>query len=267
MKFGICASFHTVQHLKERHFDYLEENVQRFLLPERPQEDFEANLRAVRQLSFPIEAANSLLPPDLVLIATPERKIDTVRLESYIKTTLQRADQADLRMLVFGSGDARACPPGYAKAEAALQIQEHLATWSNWANHYGIQIVLEPLRYEETNLFNTVAESGEMISHIASSGAQLLADTYHMACNQEEPASLVPYGSLLKHIHVAEKQHRAAPGHYGEDLRPYFSALQQTGYNQRISIECNWTNIASEVNPALEALRTQWSEAQTLSLH
>ena len=267
MKFGICTSFRNVQHLKERHFDYLEESVQRFLIPERPQEDFEANLQAARQLSFPIEAANSMLPADLVLVATPERKIDTVRVENYIKTMLQRADQADLRVIVFGSGNARACPPGYAKTNAAQQIQEHLATWSNWANNYGIQIVLEPLGYEETNLFNTVAESGEMISQIAGSGARLLADIYHMACNQEEPTSVVPYGSLLKHVHVAEKQHRAAPGHYGEDLRPYFSALKQASYNQRISIECNWTDLASEVNPAIETLRTQWSEANTLSFH
>lgn len=122
MKFGICTSFRNVQHLKERHFDYLEESVQRFLIPERPQEDFEANLQAARQLSFPIEAANSMLPADLVLVATPERKIDTVRVENYIKTMLQRADQADLRVIVFGSGNARACPPGYAKTNAAQQI-------------------------------------------------------------------------------------------------------------------------------------------------
>lgn len=265
MKFGICTSFRTVQSLKEVNFDYLEESVQRFLIPERPQEEFEDNLRAIRQLPFPVEAANSLLPSDLVLVATPERQIDTVRLENYIKTTLRRAEQSHIHVLVFGSGNARAYPTGYDKAAAAQQIQEHLATWSNWASDYDVQIVLEPLRYEETNLFNTVAEGGEMITRIANSGARLLADIYHMACNQEEPASILPYVTLLKHVHVAEKQGRAAPGHYGEDLRPYFAALKQAEYDQRISIECNWTDFAHEAHPAIEALKQQWSEANKLS--
>lgn len=265
MKFGICTSFRTVQNLKEVNFDYLEESVQRFLIPEHPQEDFENNLRAIRQLPFPVEAVNSLLPSDLVLVATSERQIDTVRLENYMRTTLRRADQAQIRVIVFGSGNARACPIGYDKATAAQQIQEHLATWSYWASNYGIQIVIEPLRYEETNLFNTVAETGEMIARIANSGARLLADIYHMACNQEEPASILPNATLLKHVHVAEKQNRAAPGHYGEDLRPYFAALQQAEYDQRISIECNWTDFAHEVHPAIEVLKQQWSEAKLLS--
>lgn len=261
MKFGICTSFRTVQALKEINFDYLEESVQRFLIPERPQKDFEDNLQAIQHLPFPVLAANSLLPADLVLVATPERRVDTARLENYMKTTLQRAEQAQIRIIVFGSGNARAFPPGYDKADAAQQIQQHLATWSSWASNYGVQIVLEPLRYEETNLFNTVAESGEMIAHIADSGAKLLADIYHMACNQEEPSSILPYAALLKHVHVAEKQDRAAPGRYDEDLRPYFAALQQAGYDQRISIECNWTDFVHEVHPAIEALKRQWSEA------
>jgi sugar phosphate isomerase/epimerase len=265
MKFGICTSFRTVQNLKEVNFDYLEESVQRFLIPEHPQEDFEDNLHAARQLPFPLEAVNSLFPSDLLLVATPERQVDTVRLKNYMKTTLQRAEQAKISIIVFGSGNARACPPGYDKAAAAQQIQELLATWGSWASNYGVQIVLEPLRYEETNLFNTVAESGAMISQIAASGARLLADIYHMACNQEEPASILPYAKLLKHVHVAEKQDRAAPGHYGEDLRPYFAALRQAGYDQRISIECNWSDFANEVHPAIETLKTQYNYVKSTS--
>jgi sugar phosphate isomerase/epimerase len=264
MKFGICTSFRKAQSLKEVNFDYLEESVQRFLIPESPQEDFEDNLHIARQLPFPLEAANSLLPADLVLVATPEQQVDTARLENYMKTTLQRAEQANIRIIVFGSGNARACPPGYDKAAAAQQIQEHLATWSGWAHNHGVQIVIEPLRYAETNLFNTVAESGEMIARIADSGARLLADIYHMAYNQEEPDSILPYASLLKHVHVAEKQDRAAPGHHGEDLRPYFAALQQAGYDQRISIECNWTDFTNEVHPAIEELKRQYNSAGLL---
>src|SRR5438552_596074 len=41
MRFGICAAYREVTALGTYPFDYLEENVQRFLLPECPQEEFE----------------------------------------------------------------------------------------------------------------------------------------------------------------------------------------------------------------------------------
>ncbi len=119
--------------------------------------------------------------------------------------------------------------------------------------------MLEPLQYEETNTLNTVAESGAAVSTIIDSGARLLADTYHMACNGEDPATLLPVGSLLTHIHVAEKQDRAAPGTHGEDFRPYFSVLHRVGYDQRISIECRWRNFVAEVAPAIAVLKEQWA--------
>ena len=57
MRFGICAPYREVAALKTYPFDYLEENVQRFLIPERP-EEFEEFLQEARQLPVPIEAAN-----------------------------------------------------------------------------------------------------------------------------------------------------------------------------------------------------------------
>ncbi|GCE31813.1 hypothetical protein KDA_72970 [Dictyobacter alpinus] len=261
MKFGICTSFKNIPLLRDNAYDYLEESVQRFLLPEHSQEEFEERLHSAHQFSFPIEAANSLLPSNMTLVESPSQKVDRARLEKYMRTALQRAEQAGIRIFVFGSGPARACPADIDKAAASLQLADHLATWSSWARQHGVQIVLEPLRYEETNIFNTVADGGAMVSGIEQSGARLLSDLYHMACNGEDADSLLPYASLLTHVHVAEKQERAAPGRFGEDFRPYLAALHQISYDQRISIECNWTDLATEAGPALATLRTQWTES------
>ena len=258
MRFGICAPYREVAALKTYPFDYLEESVQRFLIPERPQEDFEEFWQEARQLPVPIDAANSLLPADLTVVATPTRPVDTNRLERYIKTALQRAEQVGIRIIVFGSGAARACPPNYSRADAVQQIGEHLSRWSEWAEEHNVQIVLEPLGYKETNTLNTVTEAGRLVASIDRPGARLLADIYHMACNNESPEVIPLWASLLSHVHVAEKRDRAAPGRYGEDFRPYFSALQQAGYGRRISIECNWQNLAAEVNLAIKTLREQW---------
>ncbi len=260
MRFGICAPLREVTLLTSISFDYLEENVQRFLAPERSQVYFQEQLKAARALPVPIEVANSLLPADLVLVATPTQQVDTLRVARYIKTALQRAEQAGIRIIVFGCGKARACPPGYDIADAVSQIGEHLACWSDWARDHGVQIVLEPLRYEETNTLNTVAEGGALVSRLTDSGARLLADIYHMLCNREAPETLSLWIPLLSHVHVAEQQGRTAPGQHGEDFRPYFSVLQRSGYDQRISIECNWRDLISEVDLALVVLKEQWEQ-------
>jgi sugar phosphate isomerase/epimerase len=261
MRFGICAPSREISALTSVPFDYLEENVQRFLAPERPQAYFEEQLQAARALPVPVEAANSLLAADLVLVATPTQQVDTPRIARYIKTALQRAEQAGIHIIVFGSGAARACPRGYNVADAVMQIGEHLARWSEWAREHGVQIVLEPLRYEETNTLNTVAESGALVSQHIDSGARLLADMYHMLCNKEAPETLQSWVPLLSHVHVAEQQGRTAPGQHGEDFRPYFSVLKRGGYDQRISIECNWRDLISEVELALAVLKEQWASS------
>ena len=258
MRFGICAPYSEIATLGTKPLDYLEENVQRFLIPERPQEDFEAVWREARKLPIPIEAANTFLPANIPVVATPTQLIDTQRLERYVKTALERAEQVGIHVIVFGSGAARACPPGYSRADAEQQIGEHLSHWSDWAQDHGVQIVLEPLGYEETNTLNTVAEAGALVAKLNKPGARLLADVYHMACNNESPEDILLQPSLLSHVHVAEKQERAAPGRYGEDFRPYFSTLHLAGYDRRISIECIWQNLATEVSPAIETLREQW---------
>ena len=270
MKFGICAPYsevagdHKGRPYKEPYpFYYLEEHVQRFLIPERPQNDFEEVWREARKLPIPIEAANSLLPADIPVVETPTRPVDTKRLERYMKTALQRAEQVGIRIIVFGSGLARACPPDYKHTDAVQQIKEHLSQWGEWAQNHGVQIVLEPLRYEETNTLNTVAEAGALVASIGRPGARLLADIYHMACNNESPEDILPWAALLSHVHVAEKQERAAPGRYGENFRPYFSILHQIGYDQRISIECNWQNLSAEVETGIKTLREQWEESRS----
>lgn len=261
MRFGICASMREVAALKAIPFDYLEESVQRFLVPEAPREVFQEQLQQARTLPIPVETANVFLPGDLALIATPARSVDHQRIEHYVQTALQRAEESGIRLIVFGSGVARACPESYAHNEALSQLGEYLEHWNIWASRYGVELVLEPLRYEETNIFNTVSETGAFVASLNASHVRLLADTYHMACNGEAPETLIPAARNLAHVHVAEHAGRSAPGRHNEDLRPYFRALHQAGYDSRISIECNWDDIATQIAPAFETLREQWASS------
>jgi len=258
MRFGVCAGYQEVAALETIPFDYLEEGVQRFLMPERPQEEFERALRGAQALSVRIEAANAMLPADLVLIETASQRVDAPRLERYMRTALARAEQAGIRLIVFGSGAARRCPPDGTIEESTRQIGEHLARWSEWAAEHAVTFALEPLGRGETNVLNTVAEAATLIEALGLPNARLLADTYHMACNGEAAESLVAAVPLLAHVRVAELRERAAPGRHGEDFRSYFAPLRGGGYDGRISIECDWQDFAAEVAPAVATLRAQW---------
>lgn len=265
MRFGICAPFQQVGSLADAPIDYLEEHVQRFLMPEQPYSDFAPLLKQARSLTIPIEAANSFIPAHLPLIETPTRPIDRARIAQYVQIALQRAEEVGIRVIVFGSGKARACPPDYQQQPALYQLAEHLTIWSQWATQHGIQIVLEPLRYAETNILNTVAESIDFVETIAKSGTRLLADIYHMTANREDPRTLYAATPLLTHAHIAEHQERAAPGRHGDNFLPYLSVLQQIGYDQRISVECRWYDLASEVPLAIKTVREQWNATLSLS--
>ena len=259
MRFGVCAGRQQLAPLGDVTIDYLEENVQRFLCPEGPEEEFAAHLDETRTLPVPVEAANVFIPADLPLVASATQSVDLPRLERYVRTALRRAEMAGIRVIVFGSGKARACPPDLDLGAGLRQIGEHLARWGDWAAGHGVSIAIEPLRRAETNMLNTVAESAALVEQLGPPAIRLLADTYHMACNGESPDDLRAFAPLLAHVHVAEYRERAAPGTHGEDFRPYFAALSQGGYDARISIECTWQDFAAQVAGALATVREQWA--------
>jgi sugar phosphate isomerase/epimerase len=78
-----------------------------------------------------------------------------------------------------------------------------------------------------------------------------------MMMENEGPESLIKYGRFLNHIHIAEKEERAAPGVHGEDFTPYLKALKHAGYEGSISIECHWDNLETQAEIALITLKKQ----------
>lgn len=82
-----------------------------------------------------------------------------------------------------------------------------------------------------------------------------------MKTENDGPESIRQYGQLIRHVHIAEREGRAAPGKHGEDFVPYFEALQETGYKGGISLENNWVDMPSEAPLAVRAIQGQWLEA------
>ncbi|HEV2292351.1 MAG TPA: sugar phosphate isomerase/epimerase family protein [Tepidisphaeraceae bacterium] len=258
MRFGICTTVDNSAPALSAGWDFIEESVQGLLKGLEPDEQWTGHERAGRA-ALPIRAANMLVPGSLK-ITGPD--VNTEQLGSYIRTVLRRADALDIRTLVFGSGAARHVPEGFARDTAAEQITEFMRASAAVAMEHGVTIVVEPLHRGECNIINFLAEAMKYVDAVNHPNLQCLVDSYHLWMEDEPLENLRVAMPSIRHVHVADRVGRTAPGESGEaDYRPFFRVLKDGGYDGLISVEAKSFDIASNGRKVLEFLRTQWDAA------
>jgi sugar phosphate isomerase/epimerase len=255
-KIGISTSISNNGILEAAGYSFVEENVREFLIPAEADSVFEQKLEFLKQSKLPIEVCNSFLPGNLKCVGPSPFHEDILK---FGEVAFKRAQQAGIKIIVFGSGGARRIPDGFSRDEAKSQfiiICSHLAIL---AQKYNVVITLEPLNSQECNFINSLAEGAEIVQKINHQNFWLLADIYHMLKENESPSNITKYGHLLYHTHIAEKTGRTAPGVNNEDFTPYFKALKEIKYEGRMAIECSWKNLETEASTALKVLRNQFN--------
>ncbi len=251
---GVCTRFSNAGILSDNGYTYVEEGVRIFLIPDKSEEEFNKILAQAKKSPLPIRACNSFLPGSLKSVGAEAAHFKILK---FAETAFRRAQIAGVKVIVFGSGSSRNIPDGFSREEARKQFIALCSAMAPIAAKYDVVIVLEPLNSKECNFINTVTEGGEIVNEVNHPNFRLMADIYHMEMEGEGPGSILEYGHLIKHIHIAEKEGRAAPGTHGDDFRPYFEALKKVGYKGRISVECRWNNFNSQVGTAIESLKKQ----------
>jgi sugar phosphate isomerase/epimerase len=247
--------------LKAAGYDYVEEGVQRLLIPREAADQFAPNLAQAISAPLGVYAYAGFLPGELACVGPDAAHEEILK---YARTAFERARQVGSRIIVFGSGRSRRVPEGFSHERAMEQYVELLQKMGPIAAEYDILIAIEPLNKNECNLVNTVRQGTDIVRAVHHPNIRVLADIYHMALEEEGPDSIVEAGSLLVHVHIAEKEGRARPGTAPYDFVPYFAALRRIGYRGGISLECRWRNFDDEIEPALtyvrEQLRAAWAQ-------
>ncbi|MCC7494567.1 MAG: sugar phosphate isomerase/epimerase [Fimbriimonadaceae bacterium] len=251
-RLGVCAGCGQGAALQAAGAAYVEDGVQRLLVPDKPDEVFAPLLAAAQACPLPVAACNGFLPGSL-RVTGPEARPDDIL--KYAAVAFARAAQVGVQVIVFGSGGARKLPEGFAKEAADQQFVALLKQMGPLAAPHGVTVVIEPLRRQECNYVNTVREGAAIATAVAHPNIRLLADLYHMLQNGETADDLATVAPLLAHTHVAEKANRTAPGVAGDDLGPFLKALRTAGYRGRMSIEGKWS--LDQLPRAFEVLRTQ----------
>lgn len=251
---GVCTKVSNNAIWAGYGYSFVEESVQGFLIPQKSEAEFNEQLAVCKQSKLPVFACNSFLPGSLKCVG---ENIVHPEIMEYAETAFRRAKMAGVEIIVFGSGGSRKIPEGFSTETARQQFVDLCIQLGPIAAKYDVTIVIEPLNKKECNFINTVAEGGEIVKDVNHPNIKLLADIYHMKMDDEGPENIVKYGKYLRHVHIAEKEGRAAPGTHGENFKPYFEALKKAKYKGSISIECRWENAETQGLTAIKAIQEQ----------
>ena len=235
--------------IREVGYDYLEYSVGNLLA--LSDEDMEKAVAFHHRGLLKVEACNGFIPGSLPLVGD---QADTAAIRAYLEKALGRMAALGVEIVVFGSGAARRIPEGVSPAQAQAQLDEFLTLAESIARPLGITVVIEPLNHKETNSLLTVTESGGVVRRLKLPNLKLLADLYHTYVENEPPQVLIDNADILRHVHVAEPEHRTIPVEHPY-LRACGEALRQAGYEGRVSIECGCQDFMAEVTGALPVLK------------
>lgn len=254
---GVCAAYDKSEMLRGIGFDFIEESVGRFLVPDTGEAGFQANYQKFQATQFPIRSYTSFFPGSLKSVGN----------ETHHEAILERADLAMKRAsqcgstnIVFGSGGSRAIPGGFDRDKAKLQHIELSKKLALLAEKHRINVSIEPLNRSETNFVNSLSEGVEILEAVKHPRFRLVCDIYHMLKDGEGADQILKYGRYIEHCHIAERETRSAPGIKGDDFRPYFAALKKVKYKGGLSLECRWGNFDTEVKQGFDVIKKQLSE-------
>lgn len=252
MKYGICGDPALAALAASAGFDFFEWSVGALLKPREPREAFLQALAVARAAALSAPVLNCFLPGDLKVTGP---QADPAAQRAFVETACERAAEAGVTAIVFGSGGARAIPEGFDRAAAWRQLVDFGALLAPLAQRHGVTIAVEPLNRQECNVLTTVGECAALVREVNHPGLRLLVDAYHFLRDGDSLEALAAHGSLLAHVHVATVPKRLVPGAEPCDFGPFFEVLKRVGYTGRVSIEARLDDAARELPAALALLR------------
>jgi sugar phosphate isomerase/epimerase len=246
---GYCTD--DLEKAKAAGFDYVELGVRNFV--RLSEDDFARFVERHRAAGIPTPTGYMFLPGELKVVGPA---IDEKRQLEYVRSAFARAARLGIELIVYGSGPTRTAPDGFSKDEAFRQLVAFAKRIAPEARKHGIVVAVEPLRRQEANLINTLAEALRWVEAVDHPSFQLTADIYHLAEEKEDPAILLKAGKRIRHVHFANPSGRVFPLARDEyDYAAFFRNLHEIGYTGRISIEARTEHFDADAPRAIEFLR------------
>ncbi len=255
---GIVQSIENDSLLQRLGYRGIVESVGKLISPRTiTEEQLENNLIKIKNSRIPLYAFNIFIPGELKVVGPA---VDEQAVLKYVKEVFERARKANVNRIIWGSGGSRRIPEGFDASTAKQQFISIAKKIAQLASEHGIILALESLNSTETNFITTLEEALSIVKAVNNKSLRLCVDVYHMLKENESPESIRKAKGYVVYCEVAEKNGRTPPGVQGEDFKPYFAALKQIGYHDKIMIECRWENVYTQAAPAFAYLRQQIDE-------
>lgn len=254
MRFGFCTSDEgRVESLARLGYDYLERSGAAFL-PFESESVWAPVRERMRAAPIPTEAIAGFIPGHLK-VTGPE--VDHAALQRYLEILVARAAEVGVRTINWGSGPSRHVPDGWSMTAAWEQLVAFCHQVADVVAPTGIQVVIEPINPDETNILHLVVEGYALAQRVNRPEIRCLCDYYHIERQGESLNGIALTAPWLRHAHTAGPD-RLCPAP-GQTQRRYLAALRDAGYDGRLSIEAKCLDEES-ARIGLEYLRGLWAE-------
>lgn len=260
MRFGVCRGVEALEDIKtaaKAGFDYIETGFSG--LSRCSEEEFEAFAAALKENDIKCEASNGFLPRDYKVVG---EEFDEEKIAAYIEKGMERGAKVGLQVVVFGSGKARAVPDGMSFAEAYKQLVYFLGeVAAPIAARYGVTVVTEPLRKDESNIIHTIKEGVMLGAATGRENVGGLGDIYHMVGAGDTYDDVRELKGSLLHSHISNPngngvKNRTYPADAAEfDYKGFIDALEFAGC-PRCSVEAGCDDFAREAPLAAKLLKS-----------
>jgi sugar phosphate isomerase/epimerase len=241
--------------LERNGFDFAEAEVS-LLLPEGVPEDFKAFEEKMRPFSIKPEVFSAFIPPDLKVVGP---HVDKVRLKRYLEQSISKTAEAGGKVIIWGSGSSRTYPANFSREEAYMQIEEFLNCAADFARENRIYMAIEHMTRNDTNTINSLKEAFALANKISRKEIKLMLDFDHFMTEKEEIGILEEIGRDIVHVHISDRQ-RKCPGDGDYPFHSLFNMLKRIGYQESISLECNFQDFERESKRGLDYIKSSWEE-------
>lgn len=267
-RFGCCLSMPAARmglaeaqlaaQAKAAGFDYAEVAISD--LSALSPSEFGILCRALADSELPCTNTNSFFPDSFRLIGEHSNPSLT---RDYCQKAFDRVCRLGVQCIGFGSGPSRSLDPGMPREEGFRQFSEVLFQIGSLAKSYGLTVLLEPLRFQESNHLNTLSECAQAIQAAALPNLGLLADFYHFTAVGDSLDALKLYRSHIRHLHIASPRGRLFP-RMGDGIpyAPFFDMIRSTGEWDALSVEGFTADFPADAPAALTLMQNLMNEQQ-----
>lgn len=234
MKLGICGGAEVFPYAKKCGFEYVEPAA--VAMRGKSDAELAAFRRQAEENGLTVLSTNGFFPGDMKLY-----DISDGELISYTTRNYETAGILGAKIMVVGSGAARSVPAGMDRITAYEKLLHVIDVIGKRAAEYGITLAIEPLRYAESNMINTLPECIDLCRRIGRENVLCLLDLFHFYSNGEDLSELdlLRPGELC-HVHIArpDPDRRYPQKTDLPVLQKWADKLKSIGYSGGVMLEC-----------------------------